>query len=53
MTPRIFVSDIAGQAEFLRSVFGATGEVERGISQIADVLENSARTDWFEQRVGR
>ena len=30
MTPRIVVSDVAAAADFLRAVFGATGEVRDG-----------------------
>jgi uncharacterized glyoxalase superfamily protein PhnB len=30
VTPRIFVDDVAGQVDFLRTVFDATGDVERG-----------------------
>ncbi len=30
MTPRLVVRDIAGQVEFLRSVFNAAGDVEPG-----------------------
>jgi uncharacterized glyoxalase superfamily protein PhnB len=30
LTPRIVVADVPGQVEFLREVFGATGEVEAG-----------------------
>lgn len=30
VTPRIFVDDVIGQAQFLRDVFGGSGEVEPG-----------------------
>ena len=30
VTPRLVVSDITGQVEFLRFVFGATGEIHAG-----------------------
>ena len=30
VTPRVVVSDVAGEVEFLRRVFGASGEVEPG-----------------------
>lgn len=30
VTPRIFVDDVAAQVQFLRDVFGATGDVEPG-----------------------
>ena len=30
VTPRIVVSDVAGQVEFLRAVFGASGAVDPG-----------------------
>jgi PhnB protein len=31
VTPRLFVSDVAGQVEFLRAVFDGTGEVQHAI----------------------
>jgi PhnB protein len=30
VTPRVVVDDVAAQVDFLRTVFGATGSVERG-----------------------
>lgn len=30
VTPRLVVSDLAGAVDFLRAVFGATGEVHKG-----------------------